>query len=128
MNKIKLLKEMRALYGTNCTTEIVKANLDAYNKLIKGSLNYDKLYELIISKWKYSNYMPTPGFIQEQIFESIIKIHVKEHKEYEYKCIILEDSEKLKIKEGQIYYGGKEEVIFFHKNGVKLKISNVRVV
>lgn len=124
MNKIELLKEMRSLYGTTCSADVLKANLDAYNKIIKGNLNYDKLYELIISQWKYGNYMPTPGFIQEQISEAIIKSKKKKQKKYIYDCLMLEDFEKFGIKKGEIGSGNREEVISLHNSGVKFKVFN----
>lgn len=128
MNKIVLFKKVRLLYGSNCSPEEIKVNLDAYNKHMKGNIDFERLYDLITKNWKYCKCMPTPSFILEQVLKATIKDKTTEQTKYEYKCIILKDSDKLKMREGEIRYGYEDDLANLEKNSIEFKVIDKKEI
>lgn len=128
MNKIDLFKKLRLLYGSNCSLEEINANFDAYNNHMQGNIDFERLYNLITQNWKYCKCMPTPSFILEQVLNATIKDKTTEQTKYEYKCIILKDSDKLKMKEGEIRYGYKDDLINLENSSIKFKVIDKRKI
>lgn len=128
MNKIDLFKKVRLLYGSNCSLEEIKVNFDAYNRYMQGNIDFERLYDLIAKNWKYCRCMPSPSFVLEQVLKATIKDKATEQVKYEYKCIILKDSDKLKMKEGEIRYGYKDDLINLENNSVEFKVIDKREI
>lgn len=122
MKKVDLLQKVEKLYGNKTSDDDLKTYLDTYDELLNGNIDYEKLYKLIYENWEYSTLMPTPKFIKEQVSEAKIKSKKQKQKIYIYDCLILENQERLNLKEGQTFSGSQARLISLHNNGIKFKV------
>lgn len=87
MDRTTFLQRVFLMYPANVNENNMPFWIQAYEHVLNQNINYDKLFNVMISKYEYTHTAPSPRWFKENLSDCIIR---------DDKCAALKHHEALK--------------------------------